>query len=55
VISGCSRKDTAGIDPMATEEKPITSRCNKLHGLPLVVADWQQRAWCPDCDYVNVP
>ena len=30
-----------------------TSRCNKLHELPPVVTDGQQKAWCPDCDYYH--
>jgi len=38
---------------MDAKEKPATSRCNKLHELPPVVTDWQQKAWCPDCDYYN--
>jgi len=53
VVSGYSRKDTAGINPMNTEEKPTTSRCNKLHELPPVATDWQQAAWCPACDYYD--
>jgi hypothetical protein len=36
---------------MDTKEQPTTSRCNKLHDLPPVVTDWQQKAWCPDCEY----
>lgn len=36
---------------METKEQPTTHRCKKLHELPPVVADWQQKAWCPDCDY----
>jgi hypothetical protein len=36
-----------------TKEQPTTSRCNKLHDLPPVVNDWQQTAWCPDCDYYS--
>jgi hypothetical protein len=36
---------------MDAQEKRTTSRCNKLHELPPVVTDWQQKAWCPDCDY----
>ena len=38
---------------MSTKEKPTTSRCNKLHELPPVVTDWQETAWCPDCDYYD--
>jgi hypothetical protein len=38
---------------MSAKEKPDTSRCNKLHELPPVVTDWQQKAWCPECDYYN--
>jgi hypothetical protein len=27
-----------------------TSHCKKLFELPPVVTDWQQVAWCPDCE-----
>jgi len=36
---------------MKTEEKPTMNRCRKLHELPPVVNEWQQKAWCPDCDH----
>ncbi len=36
---------------MDAKEMRSTSRCNKLHGLPPVIADWQPTAWCPDWDY----
>ena len=36
---------------METKAQPTTSRCNKLHELPPVVTDWQQKAWYPDCDH----
>jgi len=38
---------------MNAQEKQTPSRCNKLHELPRVVTDWQQKAWCPDCDYYD--
>ena len=38
---------------MNAQEKRTTNRCNKLHELPPVVADWQQKAWCPDCDHYD--
>jgi hypothetical protein len=38
---------------MDTKELPTTSRCNKLHDLPPVVTDWQQKVWCPDCEYYD--
>ena len=36
---------------MKTEEKRTTNRCKKLRELPQVVNEWQQKAWCPDCDH----
>jgi len=38
---------------MKTKEKPIASRCKKLHELPQVVNEWQQKTWRPDCDYYD--
>ena len=30
------------------------SLCKKLHELPLAVTEWQQTAWCPDCQYYSM-
>lgn len=38
---------------MNAQEKRTTNRCNKLHELPPVVADGQQKAWRPDCDHYD--
>jgi hypothetical protein len=38
---------------MDSKEKQTLSWCKKLHELPPVVTDWQQTAWCPDCDHYN--
>ena len=36
---------------MNTHVKGTTSRCNRLLELPPVLTEWQQKAYCPDCDY----
>jgi hypothetical protein len=38
---------------MDATAKPSTRWCKKLLELPPVVADCQQTAWCPDCDYYH--
>jgi hypothetical protein len=38
---------------MDPDKKPTTSRCKKLPELPPVLTDWQQTAWCPECDYYD--
>ena len=36
---------------MTTHVKGTTSRCNRLLELPPVLTEWQQKAYCPDCDH----
>lgn len=38
---------------MDSDASPTTYRCKKLSELPLVIAEWQQTAWCPDCEYYS--
>lgn len=38
---------------MDADETQAASACKKLHELPPVFTDWQQTAWCPDCDYYH--
>lgn len=38
---------------METKDQPPMHRCQKLLDLPPIVADWQQQAWRPDCDYYD--
>ena len=36
---------------MTAEVKGTQKRCKRLLELPLVVSEWQQQAYCPDCDH----
>lgn len=38
---------------MDSDASPTTYRCKKLSELPFVIAEWQQAAWCPDCDFYS--
>jgi hypothetical protein len=38
---------------MNADKKPTARPCKKLPELPPVIADGQQAAWCPDCDYYD--
>jgi hypothetical protein len=38
---------------MDANEKMTASPCKRLRELPPVFADWQQKAWWPDCDHYS--
>jgi hypothetical protein len=51
-VDSCS-PPTGALHGVDAKEQPTPSRCKKLHELPLLVTDWQQQAWRPDCDYYD--